>query len=373
MKRIQVLLIFSVVSACGDEVEVSFPTSDMANDTEIGVPVDMGSTIDQGTPPDLDMDIIEQPAPNDGWIGGGCDAVSDCEYEGALCDTSKPDGQCTLACERTCPDLDGNNSVTFCMTDNGAGRCVSRCDYALFPEVGCRTGYECKIFGRHNEPGTQQAVCVPEGTPNPNATTACLRQLDELGVIWSAWDYTTQTADGLSCTINDPIRVASPINGIEYRYYSQATAGTMSMACELAVALHRLGTVLKEYQMKSVLHIGTFNCRKISGSNSLSQHSYGKAIDIWGFEDSSNVRYVLEDDWQHNTTNFTTDKARVLYEIGQRMNTDRIFNIVLTPNYNAAHDNHFHVDLTTGSNFIGLQQWPEYYIGDERWELCPEE
>jgi hypothetical protein len=147
----------------------------------------------------------------------------------------------------------------------------------------------------------------------------------------------------------------------------------MSMACELAVALHRLGDVLKEFQMKSVLHIGTFNCRKISGSSSLSQHSYGKAIDIWGFEDTSNTRYVLEEDWQHNTTSFSTDKARVLYEIGQRMNSDRIFNIVLTPNYNAAHDNHFHVDLTTGSNFIGLQQWPEYYIGDDRWELCPQE
>jgi hypothetical protein len=29
-----------------------------------------------------------------------------------------------------------------------------------------------------------------------------------------------------------------------------------------------------------------------------------------------------------------------------------VWNIVLTPNYNADHRNHFHVDLTPGSDFI---------------------
>ena len=57
------------------------------------------------------------------------------------------------------------------------------------------------------------------------------------------------------------------------------------------------------------------------------------------------------------------------------MYENRIFNIVLTPNYNSAHDNHFHVDLTEGSNFIGSSVPPEYYVGDdpERWrEHCPD-
>ena len=29
-----------------------------------------------------------------------------------------------------------------------------------------------------------------------------------------------------------------------------------------------------------------------------------------------------------------------------------IFNIILTPNYNADHRNHFHVELTPGSDYI---------------------
>jgi len=385
MKRINLLIMLGFLWGCGDLVEVDGPLGPIlsGSDLDLGSAEDAAADTSTGFDSDLpdlpvsadmetDMVIIDPgPIPNEGWIGGACTSATQCDFDDALCDTTKPGGQCTLACERTCPDRDGNNTVTFCITDGGAGRCVSRCDYNLFPNGGCRSGYECKIRERHNEPGTQQAVCVPEGEPNPNATTACLRELDELGVLWSPWNYTTQYADGLACTINDPIRVASPINDIEYRYYNQTTAGTMSMACDLALALHKLGNVLKEYNMKSVLHIGTFNCRKISGSSNLSQHSFGNAIDIWGFESQTNERFILEEHWQHDTTNFTTEKARVLYEIGQRMHTDRIFNIVLTPNYNAAHDNHFHVDLTSGGNFIGSHAWPEYYIGSDRWDLCP--
>ena len=30
------------------------------------------------------------------------------------------------------------------------------------------------------------------------------------------------------------------------------------------------------------------------------------------------------------------------------------WNVVLTPDYNSAHDNHFHLDLTPGSHFLGM-------------------
>jgi len=261
------------------------------------------------------------------------------------------------------------NSVTFCIEDGGAGACVARCDYDLFPDAGCRDGYKCQIRPRFNEPGVEEPVCVPADAENPNATSACLEELDRLGVIWSPWNYSTQYADGLACTIDDPIRVASPINGVEYRYYSQSTPGTMAMACPLALALWELGDILADYEIDTVLHIGTFNCRKIGGSDSLSQHGLGLAIDIWGFEDVDGANYVLEQHWEHDTDTPSSRKAQVIYEIGQRMHEERVFNIVLTPNYNTAHDNHFHVDLKVGGNFLGFVE-PEYWIGNDR-NLCP--
>lgn len=64
----------------------------------------------------------------------------------------------------------------------------------------------------------------------------------------------------------------------------------------------------------------------------------------------------------------------MLYDVAQAMHGEQLFHIVLTPNYNAARDNHFHVDLTEGSNFIGSSLPPEYYIGadPQKWaEHCP--
>lgn len=318
----------------------------------------MGDAWMSDAPPDVEPDIPTGPIPNEGWIGGPCASPADCEHvESPLCLTGAdyPGGQCTEACDRFCPDLDGENSVTFCIDVDGQGRCASRCDFDLYPGEGCRDGYACRIVGRYNEASTQNSTCVPTSWESVDANTACRQRLDELGIIWSPWDYTTQTAEGtnLACTVSDPIRVSSPINGVEYRYYNQDTPGTMAVTCNLALALHRLGDILRPRGVRAVLHIGTFNCRRISGSQSLSQHAHANAIDIWGLERDDGSRAILEQHWEHDTTNPQTANGRLLYEVAHAMYDQRVFNIILTPNYNAAHDNHFHVDLTDGSHYIG--------------------
>lgn len=375
--RFGAVLAALAVFGCGDDVLVDLDGMDMGadvrveQDTSAGPPVRPGPDSDTRAGEDMGPEDMEPsgPVPNDGWIGGACSGEAECDFEDSTCLSEWPGGTCSQACDRFCPDRDGLNSVSFCIEESGQGQCVARCDNELFPETGCREGYTCRIRQRFNEPGTQQAVCVPEGAENPDATSACLRELDSLGVIWSPWDYQTQYDGGVACTIDDPIRVASPINGIEYRYYSQDTSSTMPMACELAKALVKLGDILADYDIDTVLHIGTFNCRRIGGSNRLSQHGLAMAIDIWGFEDTDGANYVLEQHWEHNTSNPSSPKAQVIYEIGQRMHSEQVFNIVLTPNYNAAHDNHFHVDLTVGGNFVGYSQ-PDYMITDDR-SLCP--
>lgn len=360
------------------------PANNDNNDANNDAPVDMGAPDLPGEPdlpeeePDLptepdmpdepDMDepdiIDETGGPNEGWIGGACGSASDCTYDDAICMTDWPRGTCSQACDRFCPDRDGNNSVTFCIEEGGEGRCVSRCDYDLYPSGGCRQGYACRIEPRFGET-TSQGVCVPEDRPAPEADSACLQFLNDNGVVWQNWAHSPETAPGTSstCTVEDPIRVQSPISGITYRYYSQQQSSPMSVACPLARAMVRLGPVLQEFNITQVLHIGTYNCRAISGTSSISQHGLALALDIYGFVDASGQDYILERDWEHNTTNFSSPKARLLYEVGQRMYEERIFNIILTPNYNSAHDNHFHVDLTSGSHYIGYGDTDQYYFG----------
>ncbi len=327
----------------------------------------------QDTSPDVpdEPDVPVGPDPNDGWIGGPCTSSADCEFADATCLNSGegfPGGMCSQPCDRYCPDQEGN-SVTFCIDGGYDGTCFARCDSDLYPGSGCRDGYKCQINPRYGEASVTQGVCVPDSWSTPGGDTECLQQLDALGVPWSAWAYSTQTASGQSCTIEDPVTLHHTINGVTWRYFSSETAGSMRGACALGLALHRMGDLLQEFNIREVEHIGTFNCRVIAGTSTLSAHSFGAAIDIKGVITNTGDHYDLEQDWEHDTTTPQTTAASVLYELGQRMHEDRIFNIVLTPNYNSAHDNHFHVDLTPGSYYIGAEESGDYWIGNDR-DLC---
>ncbi|MBH23691.1 MAG: hypothetical protein CMH57_04345 [Myxococcales bacterium] len=296
---------------------------------------------------------------NAGWIGGPCGDTLDCHYDDAVClGEGYPEGQCSLGCDRICPDRDGANSVTFCVSGlDGDGQCVSRCDRDLYPATGCRDGYTCQITPRHGEPGTATGVCLPDAriTRVPTTTT-CQDDLDAIDATWSPWDYDTQSVnvggDALRCTVGDPIWLQSPIAGVRYRTWSGASP-TMAVSCELALVLEEFGALLARHGIREVIHMGTFNCRTVSGTGRLSQHAHGKAIDIWGFVTDEGKPLVVEDDWEIDAEEPEGERGRRLKAIISELYEAQLFNVILTPDYNAAHRNHFHLDLTPGSRFLG--------------------
>lgn len=86
-------------------------------------------------------------------------------------------------------------------------------------------------------------------------------------------------------------------------------------------------------------HLGSYNCRPIRGGTAQqwSQHATGNALDISAFGLADGRRVVLLDDWHG-----TPERAAFLREV--RDGACRIFATVLSPDYNAAHANHFHLD-----------------------------
>ena len=273
-----------------------------------------------------------------------------------------------------CPDRDGTHSVTFCASVDGEDSCISRCDMTLYPDMGCREGYVCRLKQRVGDAGTSVAACVPSWDEDVQMLSMCMESLGTRGVMWQPWDHTPESSGGQRCTVDDPVLAGPSVHGVEYRYYSASSGSAMRASCDLTDALWRLGEVLAEYQITQVLHIGTYNCRAIAGTSRLSEHSFADAIDIWGFVDAQGERYILEEHWEHDTDAPSTHKGRVLYEIAHKMHDQRIFHTILTPNYNTAHDNHFHVDLKAGASFLGASPWPDFYLGNDeaRWhEACP--
>lgn len=87
-------------------------------------------------------------------------------------------------------------------------------------------------------------------------------------------------------------------------------------------------------------HLGSYACRNVynRADGRLSQHATANALDIAGFRLKDGQRIELQRDWSGDGA-----KARFLRQV--RDGACESFNTVLGPDYNAAHHNHFHLDM----------------------------
>ena len=311
-------------------------------------------------PPDPPPPMFDcAPAWTTPWIGSPCETDADCSYDGGQCileSQGYPCGTCTLPCDNLCPDSDGTPE-TFCVDGaevgiDAGGHCLSKCDPALLGGNGCRDGYECAPTSRYNDPGTNAGVCLPM-LYSGNPRTDCQQTLMDLGAVFVPVDHTPDHPDGhpeLTCDIVEPVLLYSPINGVGLRYIESANEGEVFVGCDAAVSIVGSAAVAADLGFEEILHIGTYNCRVIAGTTTISQHGLANAIDIGGFTLPGGAEITVLDDWEDGNPNPVTEYGQLLRAFTDQTWALGLWNIILTPEYNAAHDNHFHVDLTPGGN-----------------------
>jgi hypothetical protein len=92
-------------------------------------------------------------------------------------------------------------------------------------------------------------------------------------------------------------------------------------------------------KIKQIEHLGAFSCRRMYGGSDgpWSEHATANAIDIAGFVLEDGTRISVLKDWEGHGP-----KARFLR--AARDGACGSFATVLSPDYNAAHANHFHLD-----------------------------
>ncbi len=90
-------------------------------------------------------------------------------------------------------------------------------------------------------------------------------------------------------------------------------------------------------RVDAIDHLGTWNCRHIAGSKSWSQHSTADAIDIAGFRLADGTVINVLRDWKG-------DKKKAEFLRTVRDGACELFSTVLSPDYNAAHADHLHID-----------------------------
>lgn len=113
----------------------------------------------------------------------------------------------------------------------------------------------------------------------------------------------------------------------------------LSLALWEARELQPAAEALFGEPVAEILHLGSYNCRKIAGSSWWSQHATANAIDISGFRLKSGREISIEKDWD------SKDENAAAFLRAARDGACSAFNAVLGPDYNAAHHDHFHVDL----------------------------
>jgi hypothetical protein len=164
----------------------------------------------------------------------------------------------------------------------------------------------------------------------------------------------------------DPVTVQLPIGGLPFRYIdSTSPRTTFFMDCQLALSLAKAAPILHAHDVKEVEDYGVYNYRCINNDGTppnctigMSQHAYAMAIDFAQFTTTDGTTYNVKTDFVINADGKTcTDapqpgKDAWLHEVICELKAAKTWNIVLTPNYNDLHRDHFHVDLTPGSDYI---------------------
>jgi hypothetical protein len=173
--------------------------------------------------------------------------------------------------------------------------------------------------------------------PRPVESGAeCLANLDAHGVAFRQIEMDEPTDS--RCVVPTPVRITA---------VSVRLGRPAAMSCFLAErldafergALQKLARDDLGASVVRIDHFGAYSCRpNTSRHDQLSEHAYGLAIDISGFRLSNGETVNIQRDWSRSGP-----KRDFLHHVAQAACS--YFSVVLTPDSNADHFNHFHLDL----------------------------
>jgi hypothetical protein len=169
---------------------------------------------------------------------------------------------------------------------------------------------------------------------------ACRKALDKAGVRYTA--LAPLSEENGKCGYEDAVRFGA--GGVRRIRLAPSDLG---MSCPVAAALtvwewevvqpaaqRHFGQKVAEIE-----HFGSYNCRRMYNREgaSWSEHATADAVDIAAFRLADGTRITLVSDWEAKGS-----KGRFLRDV--RDGACGTFSTVLSPDYNAAHRDHFHLD-----------------------------
>ena len=181
-----------------------------------------------------------------------------------------------------------------------------------------------------DEPGWATAAKIADLRGDPQQ---CRAVLDRSGVTYTALE---PAGEGACARPDRTVLSESPLGPTQ-------PASTCAVAAAFELWMRRSVQPAAEEILGSpvvgVRHLGTYSCRRLYGRDEgpWSEHATGNALDVAGFTLEDGRSISLLQDWDGES-----EDAEFLRAV--RDGACMAFGTVLSPDYNAAHADHFHLD-----------------------------
>jgi hypothetical protein len=189
---------------------------------------------------------------------------------------------------------------------------------------------------------------------------ACEAELGRRGVAFAAV--------GEARGVLAPIRLAGPLHGVTFRTGLPASQRASSpweiVDCRLALALDDFAAQLATHDVVEVVHYSVYRppSAKWPENKLASRHPGGLAIDAASFVKKDGTTLQVERDFHGHIgaptcgrgagPNPTSPESRELRTILCDAADAHLFNVMLSPDYNWPHRNHFHLEVTAGAKWF---------------------
>lgn len=191
---------------------------------------------------------------------------------------------------------------------------------------------------------------VPPAVVTANLSSQqCREELRKRGVTFEVPSF--QTPD-----VETPVLLAGPIESVEIGpRWPKVSRVQEVMDCRLALALVGLARIAGAQGIRKILYYSIYRPAPAGKPRrGGSQHRRGMAIDIGWLELDNGERVSVLESYPRRNKKPPCDEVKVgqqgrgLQRFVCQAHAEKLFQVMLTPNANPAHHNHFHFDLVSG-------------------------
>jgi hypothetical protein len=170
----------------------------------------------------------------------------------------------------------------------------------------------------------------------------CHAALDARGVTWTA-----TTRPGIA----DAVLVSGPIAGVTFASMTDQPR-PLVLDCSLVVSLAEAGRYLADLGIDHAEYSSAYQIRNVRGTNHRSKHSFGLALDVHTWSGPAIGTLSVARDFEQGLGDDVdcvgapaTEAGMALKVLECQLIRSGLFYLVLNPDYDADHYNHYHLEV----------------------------